>query len=94
MKVAAIIEYAQDRETVKAVWPAHRVYLRGFLENGKLLAAGPFEDGSGALWVLEVETLEEADAIVGGDPFVAADAITGWKLRPFAYWSAQPSKGK
>ena len=49
---------------------------------------------AGALWGLEVETLEEADAIVGGDPFVAADAITGWKLRPFAYWSAQPSKGK
>ena len=94
MKVAAIIEYVQDKERVKAIWPAHRVYLRGFLDAGKLLAAGPFEDDAGALWVLDVETVEEADGIVKGDPLVAAGAITGWKLRPFAYWSARESKGR
>ncbi len=94
MKVAAIIEYVQDREQVKAIWPAHRAYLRSFLDAGKLLAAGPFVDESGALWVLDVETVEEADEIVKGDPFVAAGAITGWKVRPFAYWSAQESKGR
>ena len=94
MKVAVIIEYVQDRERVKAAWSAHRVYLRSFLESGKLLAAGPFGDGSGAIWVLDVETVEQADEIVRGDPFVAADAITSWKVRPFAYWSAQDSEGK
>lgn len=94
MKVAAIIEYVQDKERVKAVWPAHRIYLRSFLDTGKLLAAGPVGDESGALWVLDVETLEEADGIVRGDPFVAAGATTGWKVRPFAYWSAQESKGR
>ena len=82
----------QDR--IKATWPAHRVYLRSFLDSGKLLAAGPFENGSGALWVLDVDTVEEADEIVKGDPFVAAGTITGWTVRRFAYWSAQESKGR
>lgn len=94
MKVAAIIEYVRDKERVKATWPAHRVYLRSFLEKGILLAAGPFGDESGALWVLDVETVEQADEIVRNDPFVAADAVKDWKIRPFAYWSAQESKGR
>lgn len=94
MKAAAIIEYIEDIEKVKGTFTAHRNYLRTFLENGKLLAAGPFGNNSGALWILEVETIEEADEIVKGDPFVLADVIVSWKIRPFAYWSAMESKGK
>ncbi len=94
MKVAAIIEYVGDKEKLKNTFTAHRNYLRTFLENGKLFAAGPFGDDSGALWILEVETIEEADEIVKGDPFVLAEVIVGWKIRPFAYWSAKESKGK
>ena len=92
MKVAAIIEYVQDNEKVEAVWPSHRVYLRSFLD-GRLLAAGPSGDESGALWVLDVETVEEADEIVKGDPLVAVGAMNGGKVRRFADWSARESKG-
>lgn len=94
MKVAATIEYNENKEKLKDSFTAHRNYLRTFLENGKLLAAGPFGDDSGALWILEVETVEEADEIVKGDPFVLAEVIVSWKIRPFAYWSAKESKGK
>ena len=94
MKIAAILEYVPDQEKLKANWPAHRVYLRRFLEDGTLRAAGPFGDDSGALWILEVETIEQGEAIVRGDPFVAAGVCASWKVRPFAYWSAQESKGK
>lgn len=31
LKFAAIIEYGQDKEKVKALHPAHREYLRRFL---------------------------------------------------------------
>ena len=58
MIVGAIIDYAQDEEKVKDVWPAHRAYLRTFLENGKLRAAGPFTEHAGALWILDGETEE------------------------------------
>lgn len=88
----AIIEYG-DTEKVKALHPVHREYLRQFLENGQLRAAGPFADDEGALWVLDAETAEAAEKIVKGDPYVEAGAIVSWQIRPLAYWSAQQAKG-
>ena len=93
MKVAAIIDYTGDKEKVKDNFPAHRVYLRQFLENGQLRAAGPFAEDAGAIWILEVEKIEEANNIVKGDPFYEVGAIVGWKIQPFAYWSAQEARG-
>ena len=93
MKFAAIIEYSDDKESLKATHPAHRAYLRTFLESGQLRAAGPFADDAGALWVLDADDAEAADAIVRGDPLVGAGVITSWNIRPIAYWSAQEAKG-
>nr|WP_321984669.1 YciI family protein [uncultured Lichenicoccus sp.] len=93
MKFAAIIEYQCDKEVLKANHPAHRTYLRTFLANGRLRAAGPFADDEGALWVLDAENADAAEAIVKGDPLVDAGIITSWKLRPLEYWSAQEAKG-
>ena len=92
MKFVAIIEY-QDKENLKAHHTAHREYLRRFLENEQLRAAGPFADDEGALWVLEAETAKAADEIVKGDPYVEAGVIVSWTIRPLAYWSAQQAKG-
>lgn len=93
MKFAAIIEYGADKDRLKATHAAHRTYLRTFLENGQLRAAGPFADDAGVLWILDADTAEAAEAIVKGDPFGAAGVITSWKVRPVAYWSAQEAKG-
>ena len=93
MKFAAIIEYGDDRAKVKEFHPAHREYLRQFLENGQLRAAGPFADDAGALWVLDTENAGQAEEIVRDDPYRAAGVIVDWKIRPFAYWSAQEAKG-
>ena len=93
MKYAAIIEYGADKDRLKATHAAHRVYLRTFLENGQLRAAGPFSDDAGALWVLDAESAEQAEEIVRGDPLVEAGVISSWTIRPIAYWSAQEAKG-
>ena len=71
MKVAATLEFAQDEGRVEATWSAHRDYLRTLLESGILLAAGPPRDHSGALWVLDVDTVEETDEIVRSNSLVA-----------------------
>ena len=93
MIFAATIEYSQDKEKVKALHPAHRAYLRTFLENGQLRAAGPFAEDAGALWVLDAEDAEAAQKIVKEDPYVAAGVIVSWNVRPLTYWSAQQAKG-
>ena len=93
MKVAAIIEYNQDRNMVKDHFAAHRVYLRQFLENEQLRGAGPLAEDAGAIWILDVEKEEDADRIVKGDPFYEAGAIVGWKIRKLAYWSAKGDRG-
>ena len=93
MKFAAIIEYGDDKDGLLANHSAHQAYLRTFLDNGQLRAAGPFADDAGALWVVDADTDEAAEAIVRGDPLVAAGVITSWRIRPIAYWSAQEAKG-
>ena len=93
MKFVAIIEYGGGEGALKANHPAHRAYLRTFLENGQLRAAGPFADDAGALWVLDADTAEAAAEIVKGDPLVDAGVITSWRIQPLAYWSAQEAKG-
>ncbi len=93
MKFATIIDYGSDKDKVKALHPAHREYLRRFLENGQLRAAGPFANDAGALWILEAESAGAVEEIVQGDPYVAAGVIVGWTVRPLAYWSAQEAKG-
>ncbi len=93
MNFAAIIQYGADKAKVKAFHTAHREYLRTFLESGQLRAAGPFVDDAGALWVLNTETAQQAEAIVKGDPFREAGVIVNWEIRPFVYWSAQGAKG-
>ncbi len=65
MKFAAIIEYGDDADGLKANHPAHRTYLRTFLENGQLRAAGPFAYDAGALWVLDADTYWSAQEAEG-----------------------------
>lgn len=93
MKFAAIIAYGADKDGLKANHPAHRTYLRTFLENGQLRAAGPFADDAGTLWVLDADTADAAEEIVKADPLVDAGIITSWQIRPIAYWSAQEATG-
>ena len=93
MHIAALITYGHDKEAFKRLYHPHRAYLRTFLDNGQLRAAGPFADDAGALWIIEADTLDAAETIVSADPLVAAGVIVGWKLQPLSYWSAKEAKG-
>ena len=92
MKIIAIMNYIQDKEKIEVTSPAHLLYRQGFLEDGRLRAAGPFDDESGALWTLEVDATEEAEKIVKGDPFVAAGVCVSWKLYPLGPVIVSPVK--
>ncbi len=83
MKFAAIIEYLQNKEKVSEVRPVHRQYLTSLKEQGKLVAAGPFTDDSGALIVYEAESLGAAEALLKADPFHTSGIFLKWQLRPW-----------
>jgi uncharacterized protein YciI len=81
MMYAASIEYLQDAAVVEKHRPAHRAYLTSLLNEGKLFASGPYEDGSGALIVYEADSPEAADALLKADPFHAAGVFVRWQVR-------------
>ncbi|MGH2587429.1 MAG: YciI family protein [Dehalococcoidia bacterium] len=83
MKYAAVIEYIADEEKVQSMRPVHREYLRALIEQGKLAAAGPFVDGSGALIIYEAESPEQAEALLTSDPFHEAGVFATWAIRPW-----------
>lgn len=65
--------------------PAHRAYLRGLHEEGRLRVSGPFDGGgpAGALLVFEGESADEVAALLDDDPFQAAGVIAQRSIRPW-----------
>jgi uncharacterized protein len=78
-----------DPDRRMQVRPAHREYLTSLREAGKLVAAGPFADETGALLVYEVADEAELREILAKDPYTAAAvyeiaALNEWQpLFPF-----------
>lgn len=56
--------------------PAHRERLSALASEGRLLAAGPWSDQSGALLVFLVDDRDQVDAILAEDPYYSAPGVT------------------
>jgi uncharacterized protein YciI len=85
MKFANYIHYIDELDRVASVRPSHRAYLANLLAEGKLAAAGPFADGTGALFIYEAESLELAHQFADEDPYtrnevIRTQVITQWDL--------------
>ncbi len=65
-----------DDDARLALRPQHRERLAHLAADGRLLAAGPWSDESGALLVFVVDTRDELDAILTTDPYYAAPGVT------------------
>ncbi len=81
MKYAAVFTYPSDMSMIQQARPAHRAYLVGLREQGKLAAAGPFSDDSGALIIYEAGSEEEARRLIEADPFHTAGVFVQVQLR-------------
>lgn len=67
----------------KVLRPAHRERLKQLESKGKFILAGPFEDRSGSLIVIEADSAQEARAIVQMDPYVEQGVFGKVEIRPF-----------
>ena len=65
------------------VRPAHREYLTELKSAGKLVAAGPFTDQTGALLVYDVADEAELRDILAKDPYTPAGV---YELATLAEW--------
>jgi uncharacterized protein YciI len=55
--------------------PAHRERLAALAADGRLLAAGPWSDESGALLVFLAAGPDEVDAIIAADPYYSTPGV-------------------
>lgn len=83
MKYAAIVVYTPDASTIANARPAHREYLTGLYQQGKVVISGPFADDSGGLLVYEAETPAEVEKMVAEDPFAKHGVFVSWEIRPW-----------
>jgi uncharacterized protein len=63
--------------------PAHLDNLRPFVEQGKVVLAGPFTDGSGSLIVVDLESEAEAKRLAESDPYTTGGVFERVEVRPF-----------
>jgi len=78
----AVVYTFADNEAVRLeTRPKHREYLKGILEAGNIALSGPFVDDSGALIVIEADSLADAERIVANDPYRAAGVVDNALIR-------------
>jgi uncharacterized protein len=81
MKYAAIVQYTADAATIAQARPAHRQYLSGLKEQGKLVISGPFAGDAGGLLVYEAENTDQVETLIRGDPFAKHGVFLSWEVR-------------
>jgi uncharacterized protein YciI len=83
MKFAAIAVYTPDASIIAKARPAHREYLTGLEQQGKLVISGPFSDDRGGLLVYEADTAAEVEKLIAEDPFATQGVFVSWEIRPW-----------
>jgi uncharacterized protein YciI len=61
----------------------HLAHLNKLHEDGSLVAAGPYEDGTGGAILLKADDQPAAEALVAADPFTQANVTKDRYLRPW-----------
>jgi len=59
----------------QAYWDEHARFVDALFDDGVVILAGPFADGSGSMVILDVESVEAARAIFQNDPWAQKDIL-------------------
>lgn len=64
--------------------PDHLAYVKGYKQDGKIVAGGALGDPvSGAAIVFAVDDEDEVRRFVEGDPYLRAELVTDWRVVPW-----------
>lgn len=83
MTYAVTIQYGPDKSKIAEFRPPHRAYLRGLIDSGKVVIAGPFTDDSAGLIAYEAESEAEVEQIIKADPFYQNGVFQSWVIKPW-----------
>ena len=77
------IEYRYDHQAAAraTVRPEHRAFLHALLENGSLIASGPFDGDTGALLLARAVSGDAAAELFDADPFQQAGLVAERTIR-------------
>ena len=76
------VEYVYDADSSELRnehRPAHREWLQRLADEGRVLSAGAFEDGAGALLLVAAADEAGLHELLKEDPFATVGAISGMK---------------
>ena len=71
-----VTESKANPDEIAKYRPAHYAFVEGPRNQGRILMAGRFVDGSGGMYILSATSREEAEAIVRDDPYHKAGVRT------------------
>jgi uncharacterized protein len=66
--------YVEDRGKLTAARLRHREYLRGLVDEGQVVAGGPWADDSAGFAIYRVEDRAELDRPLAEDPYTTEGA--------------------
>ncbi len=85
---AFAVEYTYDSartDDLATMRPSHREFISGLVEEGRVLASGPWLDNAepGALLIVVAQDVDDAQRLLDDDPFHRAHLITRRTVRPW-----------
>ncbi|WP_132110864.1 YciI family protein [Actinocrispum wychmicini] len=72
--------YVEDRDKLLEVRPKHRDYLRGLVEKGHVLVAGPWADDHGGFVIYQVDDRAQLDRLLADDPYTTEGISAGRRI--------------
>lgn len=70
MRYVVLIDYTDMAARNRAL-DAHKAFVAAGRERGQIVESGPFTDGKGGMYVIEMPDQAAADAFVDTDPYRA-----------------------
>jgi len=78
----------------QAYWDEHARFMDALFDAGKVILAGPFEDGSGSMVILAAESVEAARAIFLEDPWTKHDVLVAAELKEWTIFLDSRTRGQ
>lgn len=76
-------KYVEDKDLISRTASAHKAYLQEQVALGRVRVAGPSDDGSGGVLIVEVRDQSELRVLLDQDPYVSEGVVAESRVHAF-----------